>query len=471
MRKMLDGTDPVEALGTRTAEGLTVRPLYSESVTGHSSPGVGKTGPHSKLEVVLQYGDLASESIARTVTRDLSRGAEGLWLPTAALTDSAWTDAVAQAPAASLFFDLSDVMNTAPDDREYSVLDSLLEAIDGMALPKAGTSQGTRRLILELDPLSFFARTGRLTPKVAFGNLARTLSWNRRGASNRFWLTSSSTYHNAGAGPALELGTLLASIVDTLRALDATPDCAGLCETAVSSCVVRIPVSQEYFAEIAKIRAFGRLWDSVLDHAGLPSHRPLLHAVSSQRMIAVREPELNILRGTQAAFAALVGGADFYTPLDHDVRVQDPSEWGRRIARNTPLILRDESMVAETGDPAGGSYFLESLTTDLATAAWESFREIEAEGGLRRSLEEGRIQTRIEEAAKQRSAEIASGDRKVVGGNIYRAKDQPENRTRKMVDGDPASSSSPEQSDSGAGLACRRLETQFDTDACLEETK
>ena len=145
----------------------------------------------------------------------------------------------------------------------------------------------------------------------------------------------------------------------------------------------RYAVTANQFASIAKLRAARRIWDRVGELCGLaerPGQRQ--HAVTSHAMLTRRDPWVNLLRTTIACFAAAIGGAQAITVAPFDSALGIPDDFGRRIARNTQSILHDESSLARVSDAAGGSFYVETLTEELAAVAWQKFTELEAAGGV-----------------------------------------------------------------------------------------
>ncbi|MGZ8752462.1 MAG: methylmalonyl-CoA mutase family protein, partial [Acidimicrobiia bacterium] len=153
-----------------------------------------------------------------------------------------------------------------------------------------------------------------------------------------------------------------------------------------------------------------RLWARVAEVTGATAGRAAQrqHAVTSTAMMSRYDPWVNLLRATVAAFAAGIAGADAVTvePYDH-VRSVDGSELGRRLARNTQVVLIEESNLARVIDPAGGSWYVEKLTDDLAHTAWVRFQEIEQSGGIVAALEQGTVQRRIGDTWEERSGNLA----------------------------------------------------------------
>jgi methylmalonyl-CoA mutase len=220
-------------------------------------------------------------------------------------------------------------------------------------------------------------------------------------------------YHGAGATPAQEIAIALAAGLAYLRAFDA----AGLSLIEAAQHIgFRLVTDTDFFASIAKLRAFRRSWARVLEASGDANAALGLHlsAVTSPRMMAAQGPHTNLLRTTIAAAAAILGDADALTVLPFTERL-GPCALARRLARNIGLILVEEADLARVIDPAGGAFAPEIMAEELAAAAWSAFQEIEREGGLGLSLMSGALQTRIAAAWDERRARIARRALPLIG--------------------------------------------------------
>ena len=143
------------------------------------------------------------------------------------------------------------------------------------------------------------------------------------------------------------------------------------------------------------------------------------HAVTSLRMFTREDPWVNVLRSTLAAFGASVGGADAITVLPYDTVLGLPERLGRRLARNTQILLADESNVGRVTDPGGGSWYLESLTDQVADAVWSRFQEVERAGGAERALADGLLHRWVDEARAERDREIVTRRRPLTGVSMF----------------------------------------------------
>lgn len=217
--------------------------------------------------------------------------------------------------------------------------------------------------------------------------------------------------HDRGASDAQELGWTMAVGVHYLRILVAAgftvDEAAGLVE-------FRYAATDEQFPTIAKLRAARRLWARVLEASGADDVPQRQHVITSRAMMGRVDPWVNMLRGTVAAFAAGVGGADAITVIPFDERLGQPDALGRRIARNTSSLLIEEAHVAAVSDPAGGSYAVERLTDDLAVAGWAELGRIEADGGFGEQAATG-VKERVRAVAAARDAGVADRSRPLTG--------------------------------------------------------
>jgi methylmalonyl-CoA mutase len=150
-----------------------------------------------------------------------------------------------------------------------------------------------------------------------------------------------------------------------------------------------LAADQDMFMTLAKFRAARLLWARVLDACGLPDSSLKLHAETSWRMMATRDPHTNILRGAAASFGAGLGGADSITVLPFSLAQGLPNNFARRVARNTQLVLLEESQLWRINDPASGSGYVEHLTKELCERAWTFFQDIEQRGGIVEALQKG----------------------------------------------------------------------------------
>jgi methylmalonyl-CoA mutase len=190
---------------------------------------------------------------------------------------------------------------------------------------------------------------------------------------------------------------------------------------ALGQIAVGLAADADLFLTIAKLRAARRLVARVAETcgAGTAAEKIKLAASSSERMMARRDPWVNLLRTTAACAGAAFGGAEAITVLPYTWALGRPDAFARRIARNTHLVLQEESSAARVIDPAHGSWYVEKLTDDLARTAWALFQDIEARGGMARALETGYIQGEIARVAESRAGDLAHGRIELTGVSAF----------------------------------------------------
>jgi methylmalonyl-CoA mutase len=184
---------------------------------------------------------------------------------------------------------------------------------------------------------------------------------------------------------------------------------------------VALAADTDQFLTIAKFRAGRLLLARLLEAAGLDAHVPI-HAETAWRTMSRREPRMNVLRATGAAFAAAVGGADSVTVLPFDALDEEASPPALRLARNTQLVIAQEAQLYRFADPAAGSGAVEALTDALAEKAWDKFQAIEIAGGILRALAAGTLQSEIAATREARLVRVAEGAIAMIGVNTYLAK-------------------------------------------------
>jgi methylmalonyl-CoA mutase len=213
--------------------------------------------------------------------------------------------------------------------------------------------------------------------------------------------------HNAGGSEAQELAYALALAVQYLRALEAG---GTSLDAARAMIYFRLAADAQEFLAIAKFRALRKLWARVEDACGLVPASAFVAAETAWRMMTRRDPYVNMLRATIAVVGAGLGSADAITVLPFTLAVGLPDRFARRVARNTQLVLLEESNLAKVADPAAGAGGIEDLTEKLCRAAWAAFQEIEATGGAWAALQQGLVQKKV--AAVRAAREDAVARRK-----------------------------------------------------------
>ena len=398
-RTTLDGV-PVAPLGTPSSlDGL---PPVGVPGQAPYTRGAAVTRPQEGWDVRAHLGDPDATQAHADALLDLENGVTSLWL-----TVGRGGIAVADLPTVldGVLLDVAPVAVDSPDDPvgAAEAFCALLAERGTAAAPgtSLGTDPWTARLLrchdLDQDPL----------PRLV--ELAR-----QHGCRIT---VDAAAVNDASGHDAHELGWSLAVGVAFLRA--ATTDLGLEVTEAAALLEFRYAVTDEQLLSIAKLRAARRLWARVLELSGAAdAGGQVQHAVTSRAMLTKHDPWVNMLRGTVAAFAAGVGGAQAVTVLPFDTVLGIPDALGRRNARNTSSLLLHEAHVARVTDPAGGSAAVERRTDDLAAAGWAQLQAIEADGGLEASAqrEDGGIRDRIrDEALRPRLRQVATRRRPLTG--------------------------------------------------------
>jgi methylmalonyl-CoA mutase len=397
--------DPVEdALGVTVATGVRIEPLYTAEDAGDLPAAIGVPGLAPFVRGSRAGGDPAAPGgwdvrqrhahpdpavTKEAIAADLENGVTSLWL---VVGDGAiGVDALGDV--------LSDVLlDLAPVTVQGGLpaAEAFLALVDGKDLAPGGS--------LGLDPLGVQAASGEAQDLSGLADVAR------RAAAHpglRTVVVDATVFADAGASAVEELGCSLAAGTAYLRALTE----GGLSvDEAFAALEFRYSASADQFTTIAGLRAARRLWDRVgeVSDASTDARAQRQHAVTSSVMTTKHDPWVNMLRTTVACFAAGVGGADVVTVQPFDAALGLPDAFSRRIARNTQSLLVEEGHLARVLDPAGGSWYVESLTDSLARAAWDWFTEIERAGGLVAALDSGLVRDRIAAAWDARAKRLAT---------------------------------------------------------------
>ena len=268
------------------------------------------------------------------------------------------------------------------------------------------------------DPFGALMSDGRLSVPVetALNQMSDLAAWAAKNYPNATAVkVDTVAYHNAGATSAQDLAFAVATAVDYLRAMTE----AGLdIDTATRQIVFGISLGTQFFRTIAKLRALRQMWAKVVTGCGgseAAARSSRIHVRTSKRVLTKRDPWVNLLRNTVCCFAGAVGGADSITTLPLDAEIGLSDNFSRHLARNTQIILQEESHLNRQIDPAGGSWFVERLTDQLAEKAWALFRTIESRGGMRQAVTDGWVADQIHSVQVTREKNLATRKQVVTG--------------------------------------------------------
>ena len=271
------------------------------------------------------------------------------------------------------------------------------------------------------DPLGALARDGSLPCPLdeIYDEMALSLHWRAaRAPKVKTVLIGGDVYHDGGASATEEIACIAATAIAYVRAMEIR---GFSLETIASSMAVSLSLGANFFMEIAKIRAMRQVWSRIMEAFGGDEKtcRIDLSARTSRFTQTVYDPYVNILRATSQAFSGVVGGVDAMEVARFDEVIRSGSEQSRRIARNIQIMLQNEFDLLQPVDPGGGSWYIETLTDQVARKAWKEMQEIEEGGGLFRALQEGTVQKKIGATLKQRWKKLANRSDRAVGTNMY----------------------------------------------------
>ncbi|MEU0566073.1 methylmalonyl-CoA mutase subunit beta [Nonomuraea sp. NPDC005983] len=450
----VEAGSPEEALAGHTYDDLTIAPLYDASDLPAdllADPGLPGSPPFVRGSRTSTGWDVRQRHAAsdpEAVLADLENGVTSLWL---VIGDDAIPVAELPTVLRDVYLDLAPiVLDAGPQTLEAAEALLALAAARGTAVTgNLGASLAT-------------PAGGAPSSRDVVVNLAKRCVADHPGL--RAVTVDATPYHDAGGSDAEELGCSIALGLAHLRALTGTgapgagPGGAGDSGTglgvvqALGQLDFRYAATADQFATIAKLRAARRLWARVAEVCGAPEEGgQRQHAVTSSAMMTARDPWVNMLRTTLACFAAGVGGADAVTVQPFDARLGLPDAFSRRIARNTQSLLLEESSLGRVIDPAGGSWYVERRTADLAERAWAWFQEIEAAGGYEAAS--GLIAERIAATRARRADDIAHRRFPITGVSEFPdINEKPLNRPTPPDPHEPRAGRQSEERDAGADV-------------------
>lgn len=418
--KALGSDDPETALSFRTDDGATIPALSPRRADAQATGRVKPTAPWRIMQRIDDRDPIRANQQAR---EDVANGATGLAVVFEGAPNAFGYGLPCSAGAlARALHDisLSDValrIDVHPMAR--ASVDWLIEIVT-----RRHVDPSRLQVSFGIDPAAAFGGTGRLRMSIEAlqASMPQSLAhFFGLGLPGILLESDGRVVHNAGGTEGHELGFILASAVSHLRMFE---EARQPLVHAVPHMGLAISADQDQFVTIAKVRALRRLWARLLEACSVPSAPVAIHAETSWRMMARKDCETNILRNTIATFAAGVGGADTISVLPHTVAHGLPDAFARRLARNTQIVLLDESHLDFVQDPAAGAGGIEALTAALCEAGWAELQRIEAEGGILASLAEGRFQARVVEARSALASQVAEGARTIVGTTLHPLKDE-----------------------------------------------
>ena len=418
-RKLVDGVlkgAPFERLVGKTYDGLAIEPIYSRAKGASPIAGRAAAAPWQIMQRI-DHPD-AAQANAQAL-HDLENGASGLTLVFAGANGAYGFGLEPSAEAVAKILDaifmdagISIELQIGPQSR--------------MAAIHVAEYLKRKRVVLDacdirfgLDPIGACAVWGSSPyawPEIVPAVTGAIKGLAAMGFKGPFAAADGRVIHDAGGSEVQELAFVLAAGVAYLRAIEG----AGVAlEDARDMIYARLSADADQFLTMAKFRALRLLWARVEEACGLAPKPLFIAADTAWRMLTQRGPYVNMLRATMATFAAGLGGANAVTVLPHTLAAGLPDPFARRVARNTQLVLLEESNLAKVSDPAAGSGGIETLTGQLCEAAWSLFQEIEKAGGVFPALEQNLIQRKVAATRTLREANIARRKQVLTGATEF----------------------------------------------------
>lgn len=418
--KVLKGADFEKRLVGRTGDGIRIEPLYAAATPAHR-PVRGEAG---RWHVTARVDHPDPAEAQKLAIADLEGGADSLVVSFAGASAGRGYGLVADDVAAldaALDGTMLDLIRLRLDPAPQGRVNALLLAA---LVEKRGLSPSSLSVDFGLDPVGLLAAGGSFAagwPEIG-RRLAETIrALKARGFAGPFISADSRTYHEAGASEAQELGAMLATAIAYLRALET----AGLSlEEARDAISFTLVADTDEFLTISKFRAARLLWERIQAACGLAPKPMELHAETAWRSLTKRDPHVNLLRGTIAAFSAGVGGADSLAVQPFTAALGLPDGFARRIARNTQLVLLEEANLWRVADPAAGAGGFEALTLALCEQAWTVLQGLEGRArdgmpGIVAALAEGTLQADLTKQREARARAVATRREPITGTSEF----------------------------------------------------
>lgn len=415
-RKLVDGVlkgAPFEKLVSKTSDGLKIDPIYRRAKG--AAPVLGRAAA-APWQIMQRIDHPDAKAANAQALHDLENGATGLTLVCSGAHGFGLDpspDALAQV--------LDGIYLDAGIGIELQIgpLSRMAAIYVAEYIKRKGVDPTACDIRFGLDPIGAFAISGVspcLWPEITQDVGVNVKELAARGFKGPFAAADGRLIHDAGGSEVQELAFVLACGVAYLRAIEQ----AGISlEEAQGMVYARLAADADQFLTLAKFRALRLLWARIEQACGLTPKPLFVAADTAWRMLTQRDANVNMLRATMATFSAGLGGANAITVLPHTLALGLPDPFARRVARNTQLVLLEESNLAKVSDPAAGSGGIETLTRQLCDAAWSLFQEIEKAGGIFAALEQNLLQKKVAATRAVREANIAKRRDVLTGASEF----------------------------------------------------
>ena len=413
--KELNIEQAYKRLTSTTVDGLEIKPLYTkdDGVEELGYPGVfpfvrGATirdGGTTAWHVAQLHEHPNPETSKKAVLTDLERGATAVFLR---VDPDALSPQDIPAVLGDVLLDLAPVYLSSAT-MQLEAAKALADFMAANEIDSAGMTGS-----FGIDPIGAAALAG---TEPDLSAIAEGLELAKPFPLIKPFVVDATIYHNAGAGDVHEVAYALGVGIEYVRAM---VDAGLSVDDAFSKILFRVSATTDQFATIARLRSLRGRWARVGEVLGVSESKSgaTQHAITSQRVLTRDDAYVNMLRATVSTFAAAVGGAEIQTVLPFDQVAGLPTDFSRRIARNTQVLLAEESNIGRINDPAGGAWFVESLTNQISTKAWEVFQGIDAEGFVK-ALNDGTIKAQLDELNADRAKRLATRKLPITGVSMF----------------------------------------------------
>jgi len=418
-RKLVDGVlkgAPFEKLVGKTYDGLRIEPIYPRARGAAPIAGRAPAAPWQ----IMQRIDHPDPAQANTqALHDLENGASGLTLVFAGANGAHGFGLEPTAEAVEKILDGVFIDAGIALELQLGTQSRMAAVHVAEYMKRKGLSPAACDIRFGLDPIGACAVEG--SSLYAWPEIVAAVSAGIKGLAGigfkgPFAVADGRVIHDAGGSEVQELAFALAAGVAYMRVLES----AGVAlKDAQDMLYARLSADADQFLTMAKFRALRLLWARIEQACGLAPKPLFIAADTAWRMLTRRDPYVNMLRATMATFSAGLGNANAIAVLPHTLALGLPDAFARRVARNTQLVLLQESNLARVTDPAAGSGGIEKLTQQLCEAAWSLFQEIEKAGGVFAALEQNLIQRKVAATRAAREANIARRKEVLTGATRF----------------------------------------------------
>ncbi|MDX8359667.1 methylmalonyl-CoA mutase family protein [Cytobacillus sp. IB215316] len=431
----------IEQLYTNTYEGIELKPLYTEEdVEGlpflNDLPGQGSHLRGTKLlrtsgqawDVSQEIDEPCPHQCNQVLKDDIDRGLTMIHLLLNDKTKRGFSlpNSNGKGLLVETIHDIEKALNNISLQHKSLMIDTHYCSLPMLSMLTAYFEKNnipleTIKGTIGMDPLAALVEDGELPMNTSqlYDVMAQLTLWGKKHSPNiNTILVKGHPYHNGGASAVQELAFSLATAVEYVaEALK-----RGLAIDDVAQKITfSFSIGANMFMEIAKLRAARTLWTSIVKSFGgnKTSQKMNIHGRTSAFTKTSYDPYVNMLRVTTEAFAAGVGGIDSLDVSSFNEVIDRSTNFSRRIARNTQIILQEEAFISKIIDPAGGSWYIEKLTNDVAKESWELFQKVEQLGGMEQALKLNFVQQEINDVATERQEHVHNRKHKIVGTNFY----------------------------------------------------